>query len=154
MRHKSRLLGCLLGIVAVGSGCARNTLFFTTYTKIGLSASAVKGVPTHLQFGYDRFEGAIVPVDGPSEPSQKCAAEGSAHEKGHLVPTTKKRAAPEGKPTEANGVAPSVLASIDIDNRWFRGVTVKQVFATGDAAVRAASEDATLVNILKAMNKK
>lgn len=34
--------------------------------------------------------------------------------------------------------AASVFAAMDVDNRWFGGLTIRQLFATGDAAVTAA----------------
>jgi hypothetical protein len=48
-------------------GCATGSLAFVTYTKIGLDVSATDSQPTAALFGYKRFEGAIVPVDGGEE---------------------------------------------------------------------------------------
>jgi hypothetical protein len=95
------------------TGCNSPNLVFTTYTKTGLDISATEGVPTQALFGYKRFEGAIIPVD------------------------------PENTELDENGVpkdALSVFAAMDIENNWIKGLKIRQVFATGKAAVQAAED--------------
>lgn len=61
---KSRLLpGFALGMIALLCGCQSKQLVFTTYTKTGLSITAIGELPNNFMFGYKRFEGAIIPVD-------------------------------------------------------------------------------------------
>lgn len=115
------LLFLLLFMVLV-TGCAQDKLFFSTYTKFGISASAVGGQPVDLSMGYNRFEGAVIPIE--------------QDEQG-------------GVPDEA----PSVFATIDIDNRWFNGITAIQVFATGDAAITAADDVNGFSAIVEKLNK-
>lgn len=62
---KKRLIpaGLVLATTALLCGCQSNDLVFTTYTKVGLHISAVDSTPTSVNFGYKRFEGAIIPVN-------------------------------------------------------------------------------------------
>ena len=57
----------------IGTGCHNDALVFTTYTKVGLHASATGNTPNNLMFGYKRFEGAIIPVD-PTKPESDVAS--------------------------------------------------------------------------------
>lgn len=101
----------LLAVVSLTPGCgSTNHLVFTTHTKAGLDITATNGTPSGLMFGYKRFEGAIVPVDT----------------KGALA------AGQEPKMM-------SIYASLDLNNGWFQGISIFQVFATGRAAENAAA---------------
>lgn len=117
-----RLRLSLLAVVLLMTVGCSDTLFFTTYTKFGVSASATQGKIPELQFGYNRFEGTIIPVER--------AEDGSTPAK-----------------------APSVFSYIDVDNRWFDGVTATQVFATGSAAVEAAKDKDGFAAIVKALKR-
>lgn len=72
---KNRLLPFipLACFALVGTGCHSDALVFTTYTKVGLHASATGNTPNNLMFGYKRFEGAIIPVD-PTKPESDVAS--------------------------------------------------------------------------------
>ena len=66
MQTRSRLsivswMGLAL-LAAASVACTGDTLYFATYTKVGLSASGTGNQVTEATFGYDRFEGAFVPV--------------------------------------------------------------------------------------------
>ena len=101
---------CLvLAAAGMSCGCRSKDLVFTTYTKVGLHMTAEGTTPTSLQFGYKRFEGAIIPVD----------------------PAV---AATNGVVT----VAP-IYAAVSVTNGWFSGIAIRQVFATGAAATNTAA---------------
>ncbi len=53
------------------------------------------------------------------------------------------------KRTATEGDAMSVYAAIDMRNQWLDGLTVLQVFATGDAAVKAAEKPAAFAELLQ-----
>jgi len=108
------LVSLLLGLCA----CASDSLIFTTYTKVGLDISATNQVPTQANFGYKRFEGAIIPVDI----ENSTAVESTADEESKL-------------PSDAK----SVYAEVFVKNSWVQGLTIKQRFATGAAADKAAN---------------
>ena len=63
MKKRTFLLLPLACVLLSGSGCHNDALVFTTYTKVGLHASATGNTPNNLMFGYKRFEGAIIPID-------------------------------------------------------------------------------------------
>lgn len=73
MKKKLLLLLPAAGLALVASGCHNDALVFTTYTKVGLHASATGNTPNNLMFGYKRFEGAIIPVDA-SKPESDVAS--------------------------------------------------------------------------------
>ena len=99
--------------------CSANHLVFTTTTKVGLDLSGSQAQPGNLMFGYKRFEGAIVPVDV---------------------------AAAMNNP----GVdAMSVYALINLDNKWFEGLNILQIFATGEAAKHAASDPVAFAQLVE-----
>lgn len=107
----------ILVVLATVTGCASgDNLIFVTYTKVGVDVSGVQQTPTDATFGYRRFEGAIIPVDR-SEVGTVSVGSGQM-------------------PKDAA----SVFAQILLKNGWISGVTVSQVFATGDAAVEAAKD--------------
>lgn len=63
-RTLNRSIPPMLVLMALAAtGCKNDALVFTTYTKVGLHASATGNTPNNLMFGYKRFEGAIIPVD-------------------------------------------------------------------------------------------
>ena len=99
-----------LAIAAAGflCGCRSTDLVFTTYTKVGLHMTAEGNTPTSLQFGYKRFEGAIIPVDVAG-------------------------AAKDAKPAMA-----PIYAAMSVTNGWWSGIGIQQVFATGEAATHSA----------------
>lgn len=43
------------------TGCSQNTLYFSTYSSLGLDSSGTAEVPNHVSLAYSRFEGAYVP---------------------------------------------------------------------------------------------
>ncbi len=67
------LLLPLACVLLAAAGCHNDALVFTTYTKVGLHASATGNTPNNLMFGYKRFEGAIIPVD-PTKPESDVAS--------------------------------------------------------------------------------
>ena len=73
MKKRLLLVFPLACFALVGSGCHNDALVFTTYTKVGLHASATGNTPNNLMFGYKRFEGAIIPVD-PTKPESDVAS--------------------------------------------------------------------------------
>ena len=73
MKKRTFLLLPLACVLLAGSGCHNDALVFTTYTKVGLHASATGNMPNNLMFGYKRFEGAIIPVD-PTKPESDVAS--------------------------------------------------------------------------------
>jgi hypothetical protein len=108
-------------------GCTSSNLVFTTYTKAGVDFSAAEGVPSQALFGYKRFEGAIIPVD------------------------------PENTELDEDGVprdALSVFAAMDIENNWVQGLKIRQVFATGKAAVQAAEDPQNGITMALTAGKK
>jgi hypothetical protein len=112
----------LLGFVAVSCvGCQTDHLVFTTYTKAGLDISATDAQPTQLMLGYKRYEGAIVPVELP-----------------------KVEDAEEGE-------AMSVYAAMELNNEWFGGLEIMQIFATGKAAVNAAEKPDAFADLVRGM---
>lgn len=100
----------LLAVVLTTTGCANGMLTFATYTKVGVNIAAADGQPTNLSMGYDRYEGALIPVvvDGDGD-----------------------------KPVVLDQ-APSVFACFGMYNGWFQGLNLAQSFATGDAADKVA----------------
>jgi hypothetical protein len=132
MIHRSIVVaGLALAVVSL-SGCRSNHLYFSTHTKFGVDVSAVNGVPSSAMLGYKRFEGAIVPVIPPDKDGNTDPAAGNG--------------APE---------AASVLAVIDMNNKWLGGLDLFQLFATGEAAVAASRDDTDgLADILEAMRVK
>jgi hypothetical protein len=60
---RSLPLALLLAVAGGLTGCRSTDLVFATYTKVGLHMTSEGSVPTSVQFGYKRFEGAVIPVD-------------------------------------------------------------------------------------------
>ena len=54
-----------LAALVATSACTPSTMYFATYTKVGISAeaNATTGTPTALEMGYNRFEGILVPLE-------------------------------------------------------------------------------------------
>lgn len=53
------------------------------------------------------------------------------------------------KRTATDGDAMSLLAAMDLENGWLNGLTVVEVFATGPAAVNAASNPEAFAEMLQ-----
>jgi len=117
-RSKSIAIAGTACLTVILAACTTDHLAFTTYTKVGLDISSIEKAPAQMTFGYKRYEGAIVPVG--VDNSQVAVRNGD--------PKTKL----------PNDVA-SVYAEMFIDNSWLRGLTIKQKFATGEAANQAAN---------------
>lgn len=99
-------------------GCAGPAVVFTTATQVGVEVNAADGGRQGARAGYDRFEGVIMPMAAPRTDKEPGPVLKQAYpvyseyefESGSLAPTT---AALEG------------------------GIVVRQVFATGKAALTA-----------------
>ena len=109
--RKSSAVGAI-GALVVLTGCKTDHLVFTTYTKVGVEVAAVDVQPSHATLGYKRFEGAIIPVDVGRKGDDD---------------------APKTSEDMKKKVA-SVYAEMDVENGWFKGIDISQVFATGKAA--------------------
>lgn len=123
MTRRSILGGIGTGLLFLAAGCGTRNLLFTTYTTIGLDVSATDAKPTKAVLGFKRFEGAIIPVN----PKQE-------------------------KDPKKNPDVASVYAAIDLDNHW-TGLSVCQVFATGDPAKNLASDSGGLEALFGADTK-
>jgi hypothetical protein len=53
------------------------------------------------------------------------------------------------KRTQTDGDAMSVFAAIDLKNEWLAGLSVLQIFATGEAAVNAANNPRAFAEMLQ-----
>lgn len=132
-------------LLLVLGGCSSGSLFFSTYTKVGLDMSITDGVPTQAMFGIKRFEGAIIPVKEPDEVSGDEADASSGTGPGSSGNTN--------PATNQEKEAMSVFAAIELENSWISGLKIRQVFATGPAAVCAADKGDALSNIIQAGRK-
>jgi hypothetical protein len=126
----------LLGLVVCGlaTACTTKHLVFVTYTKVGVDIGVADSVPNQLTFGYKRFEGAIVPVD----------------------PCVSKNEKAKDDCAEANEEQPeamSVYAGMDLENSWVNGLTITQLFATGDAAINAANDPNGFAGLVEAAGR-
>ncbi len=99
-----RVTTALIMVVAAPS-CTKD-LIFATHTTLGVEVKGKDGIPTSVMLAYERYEGAIIPV----------------------------------QPGDENASAHSVLGSINATQKPF-AVSVKQVFATGEAADIAAKTE-------------
>jgi hypothetical protein len=103
----------------------KQLMFFGTETTIGLKVGfGTTGTPDSLLFGYRRKEASVIP----------------------LGETQKEETTPDGQKVKKTvAVYPSVLASIDMNvdakHQAATGLSTKQFFATGQAAVALATND-------------
>lgn len=116
-------IGAALAAICLLSACNSRHLVFTTYTKVGLDVTTTDGNTPHGVFGYKRFEGAIIPYEPVCND-------------------------PNDVTTCNTQDAASVYAAIDVDNRWFGGISILQVFATGDAAVDVANDPNSVASLI------
>lgn len=108
------------------AGCSifkEDHLIMSTYTRIGLHVTSTDGKPTGAQFGYKRFEGAIIPVN----PEDTEVVDGKQQEKDVM----------------------STFSTAQVDNSWIKGLTVRQLFGTGQAAINLANNPELVEKLVK-----
>jgi hypothetical protein len=118
-RSKAATLVLSLGCAVVLSGCMTNAVVFKTATRFAIEIQTTEEQPG-VKVGYQRFEGVTMPLRTPRTDANGRTIEGG----GELLPEAYPVLA--GFMQSSSGFWPSPTRPI--------GTTIKQVFATGDAA--------------------